>query len=219
MIRKNEGQGGPISVPAGSVILDGNLAIPPGATGLVVCLHGSGSGRYSPRNRYLANELQEAGLATLLIDLLTLDEEQADRITAEYRFNVHLLAERVIGVTEWLQQDPETRDFTYGYFGASTGAAAALLAAAEHPDGVRAVACRGGRPDLAWEMLEQVWSPTLFIVGGDDGLVLRLNEEAVEIMRAETQLEVVAGATHLFEEAGALEQVAELARDWFERYL
>jgi len=181
--------------------------------------HGSGSSRHSPRNRYVAQVLQDAGLATLLIDLLTPDEEQVDMRTGHLRFDIGLLAERLVGATDWLTQQPNTQNLRVGYFGASTGAGAALVAAAERPDVVAAVVSRGGRPDLAGPALARVQAPTLLIVGGNDVPVISMNDEAMAQLRAEKQLVIVPGATHLFEEPGALEEVARLARDWFLQHL
>jgi dienelactone hydrolase len=208
-----------LQVPAGAVTLDGNLGVPAGARGIVLFAHGSGSSRHSPRNRYVAGVLREAGLATLLMDLLTADEEAIDLRTQRLRFDISLLADRLVGATDWLAQNPETRDLTIGYFGASTGAAAALVAAAERPDAVGAIVSRGGRPDLAGAALARVRAPTLLIVGGHDIPVIGMNQEAMAQLHAETKLEIVPGATHLFEEPGALEEVARLAREWFERYV
>jgi putative phosphoribosyl transferase len=194
--------------------LEGTLVEPDDARGIVLFAHGTGSSRFSPRNRFVAEELNEVGLATLLIDLLTAEEEFAERVTRHLRFDIGLLAERLLAAT-----DAEQSGMPLGYFGASTGAAAALVAAAAHPQRVRAVVSRGGRPDLAGEALPGVRAPTLLIVGGDDRQVLELNRQAMEQLSAETQLEIVPGATHLFEEPGALEGVAELARAWFTRHL
>jgi putative phosphoribosyl transferase len=193
--------------------------MPPDPHGIVVFAHGSGSSRHSRRNQLVARELQSGGLATLLIDLLTLEEEALDARTAELRFDIGLLARRVTAAADWAGADAATRALPAGLFGASTGAAAALAAAAERPEAIRAVVSRGGRPDLAGEALSRVRAPTLLIVGGADTQVLRLNIEARAAMTAETELEVVPGATHLFEEAGALERVAALARGWFGRRL
>jgi putative phosphoribosyl transferase len=208
-----------VSIPAGQVELQGNLNVPEGAEGVVLFAHGSGSGRHSPRNRYVAWALEERGLATLLFDLLTPEEEEVDLHTRHLRFDIGLLAQRLAAATDWLGQEPDTRDLRIGYFGASTGAAAALVAAAERPREVGAVVSRGGRPDLAGDALLLVEAPTLLIVGGDDERVLRMNEEALARLRAEKRLEIIPGAGHLFEEPGALEEVARLAADWFTRNL
>ena len=208
-----------VRVPAGSVTLEGNLTLPEQSRGVVLFAHGSGSSRHSPRNRYVARLLNEAKLATLLIDLLTLHEEVIDARTAQLRFNIDLLAERLVDATDWLIQFPDTKHLRIGYFGASTGAAAALAAAAVRPNVVGAVVSRGGRPDLAGAALLHVRAPTLLIVGGDDGQVIDLNRAALAQLRCEKQLVIVPGATHLFEEPGALDEVARLARDWFQRYL
>jgi dienelactone hydrolase len=206
-------------VPVGDATLYGDLALPAAATGIVLFAHGSGSGRHSPRNRQVAATLNEAGLGTLLIDLLTPEEEQVDRFTAQHRFDIELLAYRLTAAIDWLRACPGA-DLGIGLFGASTGAAAALVAAAERPDVVHAVVSRGGRPDLAGPALPRVHAPTLLIVGGADPQVLELNRQALQLLgAAETQLVVVPGATHLFEEPGALEQVAELAASWFARHL
>jgi putative phosphoribosyl transferase len=209
----------PIRIPAGEVELAGDLGIPPGATGIVVFAHGSGSSRLSTRNRAVARGLRNAGLATLLFDLLTEDEERVDAVTRELRFDIPLLAERLVQVTDWLLQEPRTAALRIGYFGASTGAAAALVAAARRPDSVHAVVSRGGRPDLAADALEHVRAPTLLIVGGLDVPVIAMNEEALARLEVEKTLEIVPGATHLFPEPGALEKVAELTADWFTRTL
>ncbi|MCZ7572134.1 MAG: dienelactone hydrolase family protein [Ardenticatenaceae bacterium] len=204
---------------AGPVVLEGNLSVPEGARGIVLFAHGSGSSRFSPRNRSVAQVLRRAGVGTLLIDLLTAQEEAVDVQTRHLRFDIPLLAERLVGATDWLGQNPDTRDLRVGYFGASTGAGAALVAAAERPDAVGAVVSRGGRPDLAGRALSRVRAPTLLIVGGNDVPVIAMNEEALEQLRSEKKLVIVPGATHLFEEPGALEEVARLAADWFGRYL
>jgi putative phosphoribosyl transferase len=183
----------------------------------VLFAHGSGSGRHSPRNRYVAEELQQAGLGTLLIDLLTPEEEEIDLRTRHLRFDIRMLAERLVGGTDWLAQNPDTQSLRVGYFGASTGAGAALVAAAERPNVVGAVVSRGGRPDLAREDLPRVVAPTLLIVGGEDHPVIGMNREAMGQLRAEKELKIVPGATHLFEEPGALEDVARLAAGWFPR--
>jgi pimeloyl-ACP methyl ester carboxylesterase len=208
-----------VRVAAGPVTLEGNLSLPERARGIVLFAHGSGSSRHSPRNRYVARVLNEAKLATLLVDLLTPDEEAVDLRTAHLRFDIGLLAGRLVGVTAWLTQYPDTRELRIGYFGASTGAAAALVAAAQRPDAVGAIVSRGGRPDLAGPALARVRAPTLLIVGGNDFEVVELNRRALALLRCEKQLEIVPGATHLFEEPGALEEVARLACEWFESYL
>jgi putative phosphoribosyl transferase len=208
-----------VQVSAGGVALEGDLALPPGARGLVLFAHGSGSSRHSPRNRAVASFLQAAGLATLLLDLLTLEEEARDQYTREYRFDIPRLATRLVFATDWATADSRTGALPLGYFGASTGAAAALLAAAERPAVVRAVVSRGGRPDLALDALPRVQAPTLLLVGGYDGEVITLNQTAYDALPGVKHLEIIPGATHLFEEPGTLEQVARLARDWFLRYL
>lgn len=208
-----------VRVNAGPVTLEGNLFVPTSARGLVLFAHGSGSSRHSPRNRFVAEVLQQAGLATLLIDLLTREEERVDMVTAHLRFDIGLLAERLMGATEWLQQEPDTRSLRIGYFGASTGAGAALVAAGQHPERVSAVVSRGGRPDLAGQYLSRVTAPTLLIVGGDDAPVITLNEAALAQLECPKELVIVPGATHLFEEPGTLEVVARLAAEWFTRYL
>ena len=208
-----------VRIQAGAVTLEGDLQVPDQATGVILFAHGSGSSRHSPRNRFVAHELQTAGLGTLLLDLLTPEEEAVDQHTGHLRFDIELLAERLVATTQWAAVDPATRSLAIGYFGASTGAAAALVAAALEPEKVRAVVSRGGRPDLAGEALPLARAPTLLIVGGRDLTVLELNRAAMARMRTETRLEIVPGATHLFEEPGALEVVAELARDWFLQHL
>ncbi len=208
-----------IRVPVGDVSLEGDLVIPDTAKGIVLFAHGSGSGRQSPRNRMVADTLNERGFGTLLVDLLTPDEEEVDRVTGELRFDIDLLARRLIGAMDWLRDEPTTSDLRIGLFGASTGAAGALVAAAERPDEVAAIVSRGGRPDLAQDALPRVRAPTLLIVGGLDTVVIELNRQAWEHIRAEKRLVVVPGGTHLFEEAGALEAVASLAAEWFSRYL
>jgi len=208
-----------VQVPAGSVTLEGNLTLPEESRAIVLFAHGSGSSRHSPRNRYVARVLNEAKLATLLIDLLTLHEEVVDARTAQLRFDIDLLAERLVDATDWLTQFPDTKHLRIGYFGASTGAAAALAAAAVRPDAVRAIVSRGGRPDLAGAALTRVQAPTLLIVGEHDDQVVQLNRQALTQLRCEKRLVIVPGATHLFEEPGALDEVARLARDWFQRHL
>jgi dienelactone hydrolase len=208
-----------VRVAVGPLILEGNLTLPEEPRGVVLFAHGSGSSRRSPRNRHVAEMLNEANLATLLIDLLTSEEEMIDLRTAHLRFDINLLAERLIAATDWLTQDADTRDLRVGYFGASTGAAAALVAAAERSEVVGAIVSRGGRPDLAGPALPQVQAPTLLIVGGNDFQVIELNRAAFAQLYCEKELVIVAGATHLFEERGALDEVARLARKWFERHL
>lgn len=208
-----------VLVRTGNVALEGDLAVPSASSGVVLFAHGSGSSRRSPRNQYVARTLNQAGLATLLLDLLTAREEQIDRVTADLRFDIPLLAERLVGAVDWLAADSRTGALRIGCFGASTGAAAALLAAAERPRAVVAVVSRGGRPDLAAGALARVTAPTLLIVGGDDSPVIALNEQAFVQLPGKKRLDIVPGATHLFEEPGALERVAELARDWFLHYL
>jgi putative phosphoribosyl transferase len=205
----------PVEISLGVDRLVGDLTVPARPAGLVLFAHGSGSGRFSPRNRWVAERLHEARLGTLLLDLLTEREEAVDVLTREYRFDIPLLAKRLVAATDWTSRDPRLKDLPLGYFGASTGAAAALIAAAERPQQVRAVVSRGGRPDLAGEALRNVHAPTLLIVGGDDEVVIRLNEDALGHLSCRKRLEIVPGATHLFEEAGKLEVVADLARDWF----
>jgi putative phosphoribosyl transferase len=202
-------------IRVGEQTLPGVLSIPFGASATVAFAHGSGSGRFSPRNRAVADDLQTGGLATLLLDLLEEDEAEDRRKV----FDIELLAERLQGATDWLGREPDTRGLPLGYFGASTGAAAALIAAARQPGAVGAVVSRGGRPDLARDYLPSVKAPTLLIVGGSDEAVLELNEHALRLLRCPKELAVVPGATHLFEEPGALEKVARLAREWFVRHL
>jgi len=204
-----------VHIPAGRASLAGNLNIPVNATALVLFAHGSGSSRHSPRNQFVARTLNDTGLATLLFDLLTPEEELVDMRTAELRFDIDLLAERLVHATTWAKQQQQTRDLRIGYFGSSTGGGAALVAAAQLPDDVGAVVSRGGRPDLAAAALPQVEAPTLLIVGGQDEIVIDLNEQARNQMRCKVKVEIIPGTTHLFEEPGALEQVAKLASDWF----
>jgi putative phosphoribosyl transferase len=208
-----------LRIPAAGVTLDADMVVPQPARGLVLFAHGSGSSRHSSRNRHVAGELQAAGLATVLADLLTPEEEQADVRTGALRFDIDLLSGRVTALTDWLVEQERLADLGIGLFGASTGAAAALVAAAARPASVQAVVSRGGRPDLAGGRLRQVRQPTLLIVGGRDRTVLELNREAMEELGGETRLEIVPGASHLFEEPGALDEVARLARDWFVRHL
>lgn len=207
-----------VRIPAGSAELDGDLDVPGGARGVVVFAHGSGSSRHSPRNRQVAGVLQESGLATLLMDLLTPAEEEVDTRTRELRFDIGLLAGRLVAATDWVGTHPDTAGLRVGYFGASTGAGCALVAAVERPD-VAAVVSRGGRPDLAGAALGEVRAPTLLIVGGADEAVIEMNRVAMTLMNAPTELEIVEGASHLFSEPGALEQVAGLAAQWFTRHL
>lgn len=204
-----------VKVESGDVALEGMLGVPDGAEGVVLFAHGSGSGRFSPRNQYVARVLRQGGLATLLIDLLR-EEESNDRRNV---FDIGLLADRLLMATDWLQASADTHKLSIGYFGASTGAAAALQAAAERGPVVKAVVSRGGRPDMARDYIARVTAPTLFIVGEEDQPVIPLNQEAYLLMQAPKQFATIAGATHLFEEPGALEQVARLAREWFSRYL
>ncbi len=201
------------------ILLEGQLLLPESARGLVLFVHGSGSSRHSPRNQFVAHVLQEAGLATLLMDLLTPQEEARDSVTAHLRFNIPLLTGRVIAATSWLHSLPELAHLKMGYFGASTGAAAALQAAAECPQDVAAIVSRGGRPDLAGEALTRVLAPTLLLVGARDTTVIELNRQASVLLQAEKRLELIERATHLFVEPGTLEQVAQRAREWFTRYL
>ena len=208
-----------VLVPAGRANLEGNLVVPPRAAGVVLFAHGSGSSRHSSRNQFVARRLQSDGLATLLIDLLTPEEERVDEVTRHLRFDIQLLAERLNAAIEWLSVRPETRGLRVGLFGASTGGGAALVAAARDSERVGAVVSRGGRPDLAGDALPRVRAPTLLVVGGYDVPVIALNERAKAQMRCEVRLEIVPGATHLFEEPGTLERVAELASIWFARYL
>ncbi|MER8748675.1 dienelactone hydrolase family protein [Mesorhizobium sp. M1050] len=208
-----------VRVPADRVTLEGNLSMPPDARGLVLFAHGSGSSRHSPRNRYVAGRLNEASLATFLVDLLTAEEERIDQVTAELRFDIGLLADRLISVTDWLGASPNTSLLPLGYFGASTGAGAALVAAAERPDRAAAVVSRGGRPDLAALALPQVRAPTLLVVGGADTQVIALNRSALSALHCEKELAIVPGATHLFEGPGALDEGSDLASRWFSRHL
>jgi pimeloyl-ACP methyl ester carboxylesterase len=208
-----------VRVPAGGVELDGDLAITPACEGLVLFAHGSGSSRHSPRNKFVAHSLERRGFATLLIDLLTPQEEQVDRATSSLRFDIAMLAQRLTGVVDWLRDQRETARLHVGLFGASTGAAAALITAADRPHSVTAVVSRGGRPDLAGHALPRVTAPTLLIVGSLDVTVLQMNRAAMAQMRGPANIEIVDGATHLFEEPGALSEVSELAADWFETHL
>lgn len=204
-----------IPVTVTYLALPGNLAVPSGARGMAVFAHGTGSSRTSPRNQRVASSLREAGLGTLLFDLLTEEEEKRDRLYGGYRFNIDLLAHRLTAATDWLLKQPSVKSLPIGYFGASTGAAAAINAAVQRPDAVRAIVSRGGRPDLAGEAIERLRAPILLVVGGHDKPVIHMNEDALEAIHAPKRLEVVPGATHLFEEPGALDQVARLACEWF----
>lgn len=216
----------PLQATAESVVIEtrgggigADLRVPANAAGLVMFAHGSGSSRFSGRNRAVASFLEERGFGTLLLDLLTPDEDKIDRITAEHRFDIPLLGRRVVLATDWLAERNDLRDLPLGYFGASTGAAAALLAAADRPQTTRAVVSRGGRPDLAGPALPRVEAPTLLIVGSHDEPVIEMNETAKARMHAHVELSIVPGATHLFEEPGTLEQVMDLAAGWFQRWL
>ena len=208
-----------VRIPFSGVVLNGNLNVPLGAQGIVLFAHGSGSGRFSPRNQYVAKEFNKSKIGTLLFDLLTRDEEEEDIVTAEYRFNIGLLAQRLVGATEWLKKDSRTNACALGYFGASTGAAAALIAAAKLPNDIAAVVSRGGRPDLAGDYLLKVVAPTLLLVGSRDTEVIDLNRQAMNQMSSEKKLVIVPGASHLFEEPGTLEEVAKLSIGWFLRHL
>src|ERR1043166_5962349 len=204
-----------IRIPAGRATLGGSLTILDQAKGLILFAHGSGSSRHSPRNQFVARTLNQAGLGTLLFDLLTPEEEKIDIYTREHRFDIGLLAERLVYATKWAKEQKETRDLRIGYFGSSTGGGAALVAAAELPNEIFSVVSRGGRPDLAGDALPKVKAPTLLIVGGQDHVVIDLNEQARDQMRCEVKIDIVPGATHLFEESGALEHVSDVAADWF----
>ncbi len=204
-----------VSIPSGDVVLEGTLTVPPEPTSVVLFAHGSGSSRHSPRNRYVASVLEEAGLATLLMDLLTAPEDAAEARGALLRFDVAVLAKRLVDATHWLDGRCTVADLPVGYFGASTGAAAALVAAAELASGIAAVVSRGGRPDLAGDALARVTAPTLLIVGGDDHAVIEMNATALHQLQCTKRLDIVPGASHLFQEPGTLEQVADLARSWF----
>jgi len=208
-----------VSIPAGELSLEGDLVVPAGAFGLVLFAHGSGSSRHSRRNRFVAETLRESGVGTLLFDLLTREEEEEDRLGGHLRFDIDLLARRLVAATEWVRRQESIRHLAIAYFGASTGGAAALVAAATLGATVQAVVSRGGRADLAHQSLPRVQAPTLLIVGELDDVVLRLNREALDQLRCEKELAIVPGATHLFEEPGALEQVSRLAAAWFERHL
>lgn len=219
MEQKVSSEEGYVRFPVGRVFLEGNLLIPEQAKGLVVFAHGSGSSRQSPRNRHVARTLRDSELATLLFNLLTKDEEAEDLVTGEKRFEIGLLARRLVDATDWLQSQRPTHHLRLGYFGASTGAAAALVAAAERANIVGAVVSRGGRPDLAGFLLDRVKAPTLLIVGGQDFPVIEMNRKALDKLRVEKKLVIIPGATHLFEEPGTLDEAARLAANWFTRYL
>jgi dienelactone hydrolase len=208
-----------VSIPVEQHAIQGDLTLPAAAKAAVIFAHGSGSSRHSRRNKYVAEIFTQIGLVTLLIDLLTREEELFDIRTSEYRFDIDLLASRLIAATDWASKDPRLSNLALGYFGASTGAAAALVAAAKRPERIRAVVSRGGRPDLAKDELSRVAAPTLLLVGEFDRDVIEMNRTAAQAMHAVTEIKIIAGATHLFEEEGTLEQVALLARDWFERNL
>lgn len=210
---------GLVHIRTGSVTLAGNLLVPENATGLVLFAHGSGSSRFSTRNHRVAAFLREGGLGTLLIDLLTPEEERADERTAHLRFDIAMLANRLVGAADWLREQSTTKHLAIGLFGASTGGGAALVAAAQRPDRIAAVVSRGGRPDLAFDALPLVKAATLLIVGGSDGPVIGMNRDACDQMNAVRKLEIIPGATHLFEEPGTLDRVSNLARDWFRKYL
>jgi dienelactone hydrolase len=208
-----------VQIPFDHVHLEGDLTVPLNARGVVIFAHGSGSSRFSSRNRFVASQLQEAGLATLLMDLLTRREEEVDQLTGHLRFNIDLLADRLVAAADFVRLDPRTMNLPIGLFGASTGGGAALVAAARKPNVIRAVVSRGGRPDLADDALPTVKCPTLLIVGGNDEPVIGMNEDAMRRMRAQVNLEIVPGATHLFEEPGTLGKVARLARNFFTHHL
>jgi len=206
-------------IPAGDAVLDGDLVVPSGASGIAVFAHGSGSSRHSPRNKSVARVIREAGVGSLLFDLLTREEELVEVFTRHLRFDIELLTRRLIEATRWLASQEETRNLRVGYFGSSTGAAAAIRAAARLGEEIGAVVSRGGRPDLAGDALPLVKAPTLLIVGGHDETVIELNQDAYARLRCEKELRVIPGATHLFEEPGALEQVSDLAADWLKGHL
>ncbi|HSW71847.1 MAG TPA: alpha/beta family hydrolase [Chlamydiales bacterium] len=208
-----------ISIPIKNVTLQGELEIPSNTSGIVLFAHGSGSSRLSPRNQYVAKVLREHGIATLLFDLLTQKEEQVDDVTAKLRFDIPMLSQRLEEVTDWIRKNSSTKELSIGYFGASTGAAAALIAASKKKNLIKAVVSRGGRPDLAGDSLKNVTAPTLLIVGGNDLVVIDLNEKAYQELTCEKKLSIIPGATHLFEEKGALEKVANEAALWFKEHL
>ncbi|SRR5579885_2569153 len=219
MYTKSKKMSDNISIKAGQVSLEGNISVPEGSKGIILFAHGSGSSRLSPRNRFVAEELNKKGIATLLFDLLTPDEEEVDLQTAHLRFDIGLLARRLVDTTDWILKSPDLASLNIGYFGASTGGAAALVAASERPKVVKAVVSRGGRPDLAGRSLVDVKCPTLLIVGGYDEPVIELNKQALSLLKSEKKLVIIPGATHLFEERGKLEEVAHYACDWFLKYL
>ena len=208
-----------VRIPVGGVLLEGELRLPENAPGVVLFAHGSGSSRHSPRNQFVAGVIREAGIGTLLFDLLTNDEERQDTATGVLRFDIALLAKRLVGATRWIEKQPETSGLKVGYFGASTGGGAALVAATELGVGIAAVVSRGGRPDLAGDALPKVKSPTLLVVGGYDEMVISLNDDAFAKLRCEKDFRIVPGATHLFEEPGTLEQVAQISADWFSKHM
>lgn len=208
-----------VEIPVGSVILNGNFVIPKNSIGAVLFVHGSGSSRHSPRNQFVADVLNKKRIATLLFDLLTLEEEEIDSVNGMLRFDIPLLSDRLVRVTDWVMKNYAKHDFKIGYFGASTGAAAALIAASKRSNVIKTVVSRGGRPDLAGDSLERVKCPTLLIVGGYDDVVIDLNREAMSKMSCEKKLVIIPGATHLFEESGKLEEVARYASEWFSKHL
>jgi putative phosphoribosyl transferase len=216
MTEKNEKN---ISIQIKEGIISGILTSVISPKGIVIFAHGSGSSRFSPRNTFVARKLQESHLSTLLLDLLTPNEEIADELTSKYRFNISLLSDRLVLATSWIENEPSLRDLSIGYLGASTGAAAALIAASKLKSQIKAVVSRGGRPDLAKEALKEVVAPTLLIIGGDDKEVIELNKEAYEKLKCTKKIEIIAGATHLFEEEGKLEKVAKISAKWFLKYL
>lgn len=219
MLEKYQKEVRPITIDLGKKILNALLHIPQKCQGLVIFAHGSGSSRLSPRNQYVASYLSQADFATLLFDLLTVEEEAIDIYSGEYRFDIQLLAERLMRITAWALKEPKLNTYKIGYFGSSTGAAGALIAASHYQKEISAVVSRGGRPDLANEALNNIKAPTLLIVGGQDTQVIELNKDAQKQMQNINKLEVIPGATHLFEEPGTLEQVAKVATEWFEKYL
>lgn len=220
MAHTEEKDEGYVQIQSGNVTLDGNLLIPDDAPGLILFAHGSGSSRFSPRNRAVAGTLREkTGMGTLLFDLLTSEEDEIDKRTRELRFDIPLLADRLVGATDWIREQEEYRGLTLGYFGSSTGAAAALIGATRRSEEISAVVSRGGRPDLAGDALTEVSPPTLFIVGGRDTAVIGMNKKAMARMNNEVEMEIIEGATHLFQEPGALDRVANLASDWFKKHL